>query len=55
MDLHYLTFTGRNIGNKKKLTLARIISVGSNSKNIMNSVIIFNDNYIIIIIINFSE
>ena len=44
MGLRYLYFMGRNLKNKKKLTLVRImISVGLNKKNIMNSVGIVND------------
>ena len=45
MDLHYLTIMGRNVENMKKLTLVRRMnSVDMNSKNIMNSVSISNDN-----------
>ena len=44
MGLHYLTFTGRNLENKKKLTLVWIInSAGLDSENIVCSVGIFND------------
>jgi hypothetical protein len=39
-----LTFVGRSLENKKKLTPVRILnSVNLNSKNIMNNVGIFND------------
>ena len=41
--LHYLTFMGRNLENRKKLTPIQIIySVDMNSKNIMNNVVIFS-------------
>ena len=44
MGLHYLIFMGRNLENKKKLRLVRMMnSVGLNRKNIMNSVGIFKD------------
>ena len=49
MGLHYLAFTGRNLGNRKKLTLVRLMNnVGLHSKNVVNNVHIFND----IIVIN---
>ena len=39
---HYLTFMGRNLENRKKLTLVRITSsVGMINKNSVNSVSIF--------------
>ena len=44
MGLHYLTFMGRNLENKKKLMLVQITNSASmNSKNIVNRVGIFND------------
>jgi hypothetical protein len=44
MGLHYLTFTGRNLENKKKLTLVQIMnSVGMKSMSIGNRVGIFDD------------
>ena len=44
MSFHYLTFMGRKLENKKKLTSVRIMnSVSLNSKNIVNNVGIFND------------
>ena len=44
MGLQYLTFMGRNLVNKKKLTPVRIMnSIALCSKNIVNSVGIFND------------
>ena len=37
MGLHYLTFVGTNVENRKKLRLVRILnSVGMNSTNIVN-------------------
>ena len=43
MGLHYLTFTRRNLENKKKLAPVRIMNSASLiSKNIVNSVGIFN-------------
>ena len=43
MDVHYLTFMGRNLENKKKMMpIQRMNSVGINNKNIVNSVNIFN-------------
>ena len=48
MGLHYLTFMGRNLKNKKKPIPVRIMSsTGLNSKNIVNSVGTFDDIYII--------
>ena len=48
MGLHYLTFMGRLFKNKKKLASVRITnSAGLHSENIVNSVSIFNDNYVI--------
>ena len=45
MDLHYLTFMGRNLENKKRLMLMQIMNnVGMNSENIVIVVGIFNDN-----------
>ena len=45
MGLHYVTFMGRHLENMKKLTSIRIMNSASmNSKNIMNSVGIFNVN-----------
>ena len=45
MGLHYLTFIGRNLENKKKPTLLQIMnSVALNNKNIVNIVGIVNDN-----------
>ena len=42
MGLHYLTFMGRNLENKKKLTPVCIMNcAGLNSKIIMNSAGIF--------------
>ena len=44
MTLHYLTFMGRNLENKKKSTLVWTMNITSmNNNNIMNSVGIFND------------
>ena len=44
MGLHYLTFMGRNLENRKKLTHVRIMNrVGMNNKNVVNSVFLFND------------
>ena len=44
MGLRYLTFMGRNLKNKKKLMLVRIMNnVGMNSMNIENNVNIFSD------------
>ena len=45
MDLHSLTFMGRNIENKKKLMLLGLMNSVHmlNSKSIMNSVGIFSD------------
>ena len=43
MGIHYLIFIGRNLEKRKKLMPIRIMkSVGLNSKNIVNSVGIFN-------------
>jgi hypothetical protein len=43
MGLHYLTFMGRLLEIKKKLTPIRIMKgVGMNSKNIMNTFGIFS-------------
>ena len=47
MGLHYLTFMGRKLENKKKLTPVRIMNSASiNSKNIVNNVSIFNDSVV---------
>ena len=44
MTLHYLTFMGRDLENRKKLTLVRMMNcVGMNSKHILNNVGISND------------
>ena len=44
MGLHYLTFMGRNLENKKKLMHLQIVnSANMNSKYIMNIVNIYND------------
>lgn len=44
MGLHNLTFMAINLENRKKLAPVRIMnSVGSNSKNVVNSVDMFND------------
>ena len=44
MGLHYLTFMGRNLKNKKKLTFVQIMnSVGMNNNDIMSHVSTFND------------
>ena len=49
MDLQYLTFVGRNLENKKQLTLLQMMNnAGLDSKNIMNSFSIFNDNMTLI-------
>ena len=43
MGIHYLIFIGRNLKKRRKLMPIRIMkSVGLNSKNIVNSVGIFN-------------
>ena len=43
MGLHYLTFMGRNLDSKKKLTQVWVVnSVGMNNMNIVNSVGIVN-------------
>ena len=48
MGLHYLTFIGRNLENRKKSTPMQIMNKASiNSKNIVNIVGIFK--YIIVI------
>ena len=48
MGLPYLTFMGRTLKNKKKLTPIQIINSASlNGKNILNSVVIFNDSSVI--------
>jgi hypothetical protein len=45
VGLHYLTFVRRNLEDKKTLTLIWLMnSAGLNSKIIVNSVGIFNDN-----------
>ena len=45
MGLHYLAFMGRDLENRKKLMpIWMMNSAGLCSKNIMNSVGIFNDN-----------
>ena len=39
MVLHYLTFMGRNLENRKKATLVHVMNiVGTNSKNVVNIV-----------------
>jgi hypothetical protein len=44
MGLQYLTFIGRNLENRKKLTPVGIMnSIGLYSKNIVNTLGIFND------------
>ena len=44
MGLHYLTFMGRNLENRKELTPVQIMnSTSFNSKNIVHGVSIFND------------
>ena len=44
MGLHYVIFKGRNLENMKKLMPVRKINnAGVNSKNIVNSLGIFND------------
>ena len=44
MGLHYLSFMGRNLDNRKKLRLVRIMNnAGMNSKIIVNNVGIFSD------------
>ena len=44
MGLHYLTFVGRNLENRKNLIMVQIMNSASfNSKNILNSVGMFND------------
>ena len=51
MGLHYLTFMGRNLENKKKLMPVRIMnSAALNSENIVISASIFNVVLILIII-----
>ena len=48
MGLHYLTFMGRNLKNRKKLMLVHIMnSVSLNSKNIVNGVGILNESVVI--------
>ena len=45
MGMQYLAVMGRNLETKKKLTpFQKMNIVGFNTKNIMNSVGIFNDN-----------
>jgi hypothetical protein len=49
IDLHYLTFMGRILENKKKLMPVRIMnSVGLNRKRILNSVRVCNNSFSII-------
>jgi hypothetical protein len=44
MGLQHLTFTSRNLQNRKKSTPVGIVnSVGSNCKSVVNSVGVFND------------
>ena len=44
MDLHYLSFMGRNLKNNKKLTLVQITNnVDMNIKIVVNNVGIFSD------------
>jgi hypothetical protein len=44
MGICYLTFTGRNLKNKKKLTPVQIMkNVSINDKNIVNNVGMFDD------------
>ena len=44
MDLHYLTFMGRNLENRKKLTLVQTMNNdGMKNKNVGNSVNNFTD------------
>ena len=55
MGLQYITFIGRNLKIRKKLTSVRIInSTNMNSKNIVINVGILNNMYVIssIIVIN---
>ena len=48
MGRHYLTFMRRNFENKKKLTFLRIMnSVGLSDKDIVNSVNIFSDIFVV--------
>ena len=48
MGFHYLTFMGRNLKSRKKLMLVRTINIGNmNSKNILNSVSIFNESVVV--------
>ena len=44
MGLHYLTFMGRNLRDRKKLMLVQMMnSVNMNTKNSVNSVSMVND------------
>lgn len=44
MGLHYFTYMGRDLENKRKWTKVQIINnANMNSKNIVNSVNIFSD------------
>ena len=53
MGLHYLTFMGRNLENRKKLTLVRIMNcVGMNSKDIVNNVEVFSGSVVMNSIFN---
>ena len=50
MDLHYLTYMGRNLENRKKLTPVWIMnSANMNNNNIMNSVGIFKMTFLLLI------
>lgn len=45
MGLHYHTYMGNDLENRKILTLVRMVNcVGMNNKNIVDNVGIFNDN-----------
>ena len=43
MGLHYLTFMGENLDNRKRLTFVRTM----NSVNCVNNVRIFNNNVVV--------
>lgn len=44
MGLHYFTFTGTNLDNRKKLTLVRRMnSAGMNNMNIVDNVTMFSE------------
>jgi hypothetical protein len=48
MGLRYLIFMGRNVESEKKLTMVQIMTgVELNSKNVVNSVSVFNGSVII--------